>query len=409
MRADITDFVARCQVCQQVRIEHQRPGGLVRSLPVPEWKWTDISMDFVTGLRRDVRGFDAIWVVVDRLTKSTHFIAIQETWPASRLAEEFIRQIVRLHGVPERIVSDRDGRFTSRFWHQVQEALGTRLHFSTAFHPQTDGQSERTIQTLEDMLRSCVLEWGDRWVRFLPLVEFSYNNSYHASIEMAPYEALYGRRCKSPVCWDEPADTVSSLPELVRETVDEVGRIREHMRVAQDRQKKYADRRKTEIEFEVGSHVWLRVSPTRGVRRFGIKGKLSPRYIGPFEILDRVGEVAYRLALPPSLAGVHDVFHVSQLRQYVPDPSHVLDYSDLQIEPDHTFVERPVRVLDRRVKRLRNREVPLLLVQWSRRSPEEATWETEESIRASYGDVLDKLLASYVEPSIDISLTSRVR
>jgi len=406
MRADITDFVARCQVYQQVRIEHQRPGELVRSLPVPEWKWTNISMDFVTGLRRDVRGFDAIWVVVDRLTKSAHFIAIQETWLVSRLAEEFIRQIVRLYGVPERIVSDRDGRFTSRFWQCVHAAMGTRLQFSTSFHPQTDGQSERTIQTLEDILRSCVLEWGDRWVRYLPLVEFSYNNSYHSSIEMAPYEALYGRRCKSPVCWNEPADTVTSLPELVRETVGQVGRIREHMRVAQDRQKKYADRRRTEIVFDVGTHVWLRVSPTRGVRRFGIKGKLSPRYIGPFEILERVGEVAYRLALPPSLAGVHDVFHVSQLRRYVPDPSHVLDHSDLHIEPDHTFIEHPVRILDSRVKKLRNREVPLLLVQWSRRGPEEATWETEESIRASYGGVLDELLASYVEPSVDISLTS---
>jgi hypothetical protein len=225
MRADIAEFVARCQICQQVRIEHQRPGGLVRSLPVPEWKWTDISMDFVTGLRRDVRGFDAIWVVVDRLTKSAHFIPIQETWPVSTLAQEFIRQIVRLHGVPERIVSDRDGRFTSRFWRQVHEALGSRLQFSTSYHPQTDGQSERTIQTLEDMLRACVLEWGDRWVRFLPLVEFSYNNSYHASIDMAPYQALYGRRCKSPLCWDDPADTVATLPEMVRETVDQIGRI----------------------------------------------------------------------------------------------------------------------------------------------------------------------------------------
>ena len=147
--------------------------------------------------------------------------------------------------------------------------------------------------------------------------------------------------------------------------------------------------------FEVGDHVWLRVSPTRGVRRFGIKGKLSPRFIGPFEILERVGEVAYRLALPPSLAGVHDVFHVSQLRKYVPDPSHVLDHSDLRIEADHTFVERPIRILDRRVKQLRTKEVPLVLIQWSRRSPEEATWETEESIRASYSSVWDELIAEF--------------
>jgi hypothetical protein len=178
------------------------------------------------------------------------------------------------------------------------------------------------------------------------------------------------------------------------------------MRVAQDRQKKYADRRRTEIVFEVGDHVWMRVSPTRGVRRFGIRGKLSPRFIGPFEILERVGEVAYRLALPPSLAGVHDVFHVSQLRRYIPDPSHILDHSDLRIEPDHTFVEHPIQILDRRVKKLRNREVPLVLVQWARREPEEATWETEDSLRASYGTALDDLLASYVEPREDLTLTS---
>ena len=205
------------------------------------------------------------------------------------------------------------------------------------------------------------------------MVEFSYNNGYHSSIGMPPFEALYGRRCKSPLCWDDPADPASTLPDMVQETVDQIGRIREHIRVARDRQKKYADRRRTEIVFEVGESVWLRVSPTRGIRRFGIKGKLSPRFIGPFPILDRVGEVAYRLALPTSLAGVHDVFHVSQLRRYIPDPSHELDYSDLHVEPDHTFVEYPVRILDRRVKQLRSRIVPMFLVQWARRSPEEAT------------------------------------
>jgi hypothetical protein len=137
-----------------------------------------------------------------------------------------------------------------------------------------------------------------------------------------------------------------------------------------------------------------------------MKGKLSPRYVGPFEILERVGEVAYKVALPPRLAGIHDVFHVSQLRKYEPDPSHRLDYSGLEIAPDHTFVEHPIAVLDRRVKKLRRREVPLVLIQWARRSPEEATWETEESIRASYGDVLDELLVSYVQPRADIALTA---
>ena len=150
----------------------------------------------------------------------------------------------------------------------------------------------------------------------------------------------------------------------------------------------------------------MRVSPTRGVRRFGIRGKLSPRYVGPFPITQRVGAVAYRIELPESLAGVHDVFHVSQLRRYIPDPSHVIDHSDLQLEPDHTYEERPIAVLDRRVKQLRHRTVPLVLVQWTRRGCGEATWETEESLRASYGSTLDDLLAAYVEPVADASLTS---
>ena len=239
MRKDVVDFVAACQTCQQVRIEHQRPGGYPKSLPVLKWKWTDISMDFVTGLRGS-RGYDGIWVIVDRLTKSAHFLPIKMTWPMSKLATLFVQQIVKLHGVSSVILSDRDGRFTSHFWRSVHESMGTRLHFSTAFHPQTDGQSERTIQTLEDLLRACVLDWGTDWVRHLPLVEFAYNNSYHSSIGRAPYEALYGRRCRTPLCWDDPAEMNGTSTNLVQETVDQIVRILEHMRISQDRQMKYA-------------------------------------------------------------------------------------------------------------------------------------------------------------------------
>ena len=171
-------------------------------------------------------------------------------------------QIVKLHGVPKTIVSDRDGRFTSRFWQQVHESLGTNLHFPTTYHPQSDGQSERTIQTLEDMLRACILDWGGHWSDHLALVEFSYNNSWHASIQMAPYEALYGRRCRTPLCWDEPTGIVGEPPQMIEETIGKVALIRERLLVAQSRQKSYADKRRRPLEFEVGAHVWLRVSPT---------------------------------------------------------------------------------------------------------------------------------------------------
>ena len=193
MKKDVAEFVSRCLICQQVKAEHQRPAGLLQSLLIPQWKWEKTTMDFVVGLPRCQSGYDEIWVIVDRLTKSAHFLPMKNSDSIEKFAELYVKEIVRLHGTPVSIVSDRDPWFTSRFWPSLHRALGTRLHFSTAFHPQTDGQSERTIQTLEDMLRACVLEFKGIWDRHLPLMEFSYNNSYQSSIEMAPYEALYGR------------------------------------------------------------------------------------------------------------------------------------------------------------------------------------------------------------------------
>ena len=182
-----------------MKAEHQKPAGKIQLLPIPVWKWEKITMDFVTGLPRTQRQHDAIWVIVDRLTKSAHFLPINVEDSLENLAKLYVDKIVRLHGVPVSIVSYRDPRFTSRFWPSLQVALGTRLHFSTTFHPQTDGQSERTIQTLEDMLRACVMEFKGSWDTHLALMEFAYNNSYQASIEMAPFEALYGRKCKTQV------------------------------------------------------------------------------------------------------------------------------------------------------------------------------------------------------------------
>jgi hypothetical protein len=220
MKREIAHFVEQCLTCQQVKMENQRPSGLLQPLLIPEWKWENISMDFVCGLPRTSKNHDAIWVVVDRLTKSAHFIPIRMNYSLDKLAELYVNEIVRLHGVPVSIVSDRDLRFTSRFWGSLQKALGTKLNFSTAFHPQTDGQSERTIQILEDMLRTCVLDFKGSWIDHLTMVEFAYNNSYQASIEMAPYEALYGRRCRSPICWDEVGERKILGPEIVLKTCE---------------------------------------------------------------------------------------------------------------------------------------------------------------------------------------------
>ena len=272
-------------------------------------------------------------------------------------------------------MSDRDPRFTAHFWKSFQKAMGTRLMMSTSFHPQTDGQSERTIQVLEDILRACVLDHKGSWEKHLPLVEFAYNNSYQASIQMAPYEALYGRPCRSPLCWTEVGESSITGPDMIRDTSEKVSLIRQRLLTAQSRQKSYAD---------VLRRPFLKVMPKRGVVRFGKRGKLSPRFIGPFEILKRVGTVAYLLALPPSMSGVHEVFHVSMLRKYTPDLARVVDWGHIEVDTDETFEEGPMCIVDSRDQVLRRKTVRLVRVPWRHYGVEESTWEREDTMQATY-------------------------
>ena len=238
---------------------------------------------------------------------------MRTNYTLDKLTELYIKEIFRLHGIPISIISDRDPRFTSRFWGKLQEALGTQLNFSTAFHLQTDEQSKRMIQILEDMLRSCMIDYEGSWDRHVPLVEFVYNNSFQSSIGMAPYEALYGRKCRTPLCWTELSEKKVIGPDLIRETEEKVKMIRERLKVATDRPKSYADIKRKDIRYKIGEKVFLKVSPWKKVMRFGKKGKLSPRFIGPYEVIEKVGPVAYKLALPPELERIHSVFHVSML------------------------------------------------------------------------------------------------
>ncbi|GJS78870.1 putative reverse transcriptase domain-containing protein [Tanacetum coccineum] len=208
MKKDIAVYVSRCLTCLKVKVEHQRPSGLLQQPEIPEWKWERIAMDFMTKLPRTNSEHDTIWVIMDRLTKSAHFLPMRENYKIDRLARLYLIEIVARHGVSISIILDRDSRFTSRFWQSMQKALGTRLDMSTTYHPQSDGQSEHTIQTLEDMLRACVLDFGGSCDVHLPLVEFSYNNSYHSSVRCAPFEALYGRKCRSPIMWAEVGEVI---------------------------------------------------------------------------------------------------------------------------------------------------------------------------------------------------------
>ncbi|GKB18995.1 putative reverse transcriptase domain-containing protein [Tanacetum coccineum] len=298
MKKDIAEYVGKCLTCLKVKAKDQRLFSLLQQPEIPVWKWEGIAMAFVTKLPRTSSGHDTIWVIVDRLTKFAHFLPMREDYKMDRLARLYLNEIVARHGVPISIILDRDSRFTSRFWQSMLEALGTRLDMSTAYHPQTDGQSECTIQTLEDILRACVLDFGGSWDVHLLLVEFLYNNSYHSSVRCASFEALYGRKCRSPIMWAE-----------------------DRLKAARDRQKSYADKRRKPLEFSVGDYVLLKVSPWKGVVRFGEKGKLAPRCVGPFEIIEKVGPVVYKLYFPEELDGVHDTFHVSNLKKCLADPT----------------------------------------------------------------------------------------
>ncbi|GJW20790.1 retrovirus-related pol polyprotein from transposon TNT 1-94 [Tanacetum coccineum] len=305
-------------------------------------------------------------------------------YSTEKLARLYTDEIVARHGVPVSIISDRDARFTSRLWQTFQKALGTRLDMSTAYHPQTDGQSERTIQTLEDMLRACVIDFGGSWDVHLPLAEFSYNNSYHTSIRCAPFEALYGRKCRSPVLWAEIREGSLIGPELVQETTDKVVAIKERLQAARDRQKSYADNRRKPLEFEVGDRVMLKVSPWKGVVRFGKKGKLAPRYVGPFEILERIGPVAYRLRLPEELSGVHDTFHVSTLKKCLADASLHVPLNEIKVDKTLRFIEEPVEILDREIKSLKRSKISLVKVRWDSKRGPEFTWEREDFMKSKY-------------------------
>ncbi|KAD7117538.1 hypothetical protein E3N88_04806 [Mikania micrantha] len=288
------------------------------------------------------------------------------------------------HGVPVSIVSDRDTRFVSRFWKRFHESMGTRLNISTAYHPQTDGQSERTIQTLEDMLRACIIDFGGSWDDHLPLVEFSYNNSYHASIGMPPYEALYGRRCRTPVCWGGVGQKEVGSKAAVLDLTEKLQLVKARMKAAQDRQKSYADKRRRPIEFEVGDQVLLKVSPWKGIIRFRKRGKLSPRFIGPFRIIARVGKVAYRLDLPDELSGIHPTFHVSHLRKCLADDVAYVPLNDIEVDEKLNYIEEPVAIVDTKEKQLRNKVIKQIKVQWKHRKGSDATWETEDEMKRLY-------------------------
>nr|GEU77706.1 putative reverse transcriptase domain-containing protein [Tanacetum cinerariifolium] len=266
-----------------------------------------IAIDVVTKLPRTSSGHDTIWVIMDRLTKSTHFLPMREDYKMDRLARLYLNKVVARHGVPISIILDRDSRFTSRFRQSMQEALGTRLDISTASHPQTEGQSERIIQTLEDMLRACVLDFEGSWDVHLPLVEFLYNNSYHSSVRCVSFEALYGRKCHLPIMWTEVGKSQLIGPELVQETTEKISQIKDRLKAV-------------------------------------------------------LGHVVYRLDMPEELNGVHEMFHVSNLKKCLVNPTLQVPLDENQVDAKLNFVEKPVGILDREFKNLKRSRIAIIKI-----------------------------------------------
>nr|GEX84697.1 putative reverse transcriptase domain-containing protein [Tanacetum cinerariifolium] len=296
----------------------------------------------------------------DRLTKLAHFIPTRETDNMETLTRLYIKEIVSRHGVPISIISDRNSHFTSRFWQSMQSASGTQLDMRTLYHPQTDGQSERTIQTLEDMLRAYVIDFGKGCKRHLPLVEF-------ASIKAAPF-ILYGRKCRSPIYWAEVGDVQIIGSEIIHETIEKIP-----------------------LEFQVGDRVMLKVSPRKGVIYFRKRGKLNPRYIRPFKILKKVDPMAYTLELLKLLSNVHNTFYISNLKKCISDESLIIPMKELRLDDKLNFVEKPVEIMDREVKKLKQSRIPIVKVRWNSKRGPEFTWEHENQIRAKYPHLFPKI------------------
>nr|GEX68549.1 retrotransposon protein, putative, Ty3-gypsy subclass [Tanacetum cinerariifolium] len=304
----------KCLTCAKVKAECQKSSDLLVQPVIPVWKWENITMDFITKLPKMSTGQDTIWVIVDRLTKPAHFLPMKETDSMKKLTRQYLKEVVSRHGVPVLIISNRDSKFTPYFWKPLNKALGNQLDMSTAYHPLTDGQSERTIQTLEDMLRACVMDFRK------------------------------GQKCRSPNCWAKVGDAQLTGLESFHETTEKIIQIKKRIQVSRDRQNSYADRRRKPLEFEVGDKVMLKLSPWKGVICFDKRGKLNPRYIGPFKILAKVGMLAYRLELPEQLSRVHNTFHMSNLKKCFVDEPLAIPLDEIHIDDKLNFIEETMKL-----------------------------------------------------------------
>ncbi|KAJ9544252.1 hypothetical protein OSB04_023959 [Centaurea solstitialis] len=360
MKRDVAKYVEKCMTCLRVKAEHQMPHGKLQPLETPKWKWEHVTMDLVIGLPRMIRKHDAIWVVVDTLTKSAHLIAIREASSSEVLADIYVREIVVRHGVPVTVISDRDVRFTSHFWNKFHDELAQNLSSTQLF-------------THRRMVRA--------------------RGPFGLS------RTCYGRaclilECRTPICCGKVGQRELGSTKIVQKTTESIQLIRDRLKTAESRQKSYTDKRRSDLEFYVGDKK---------------RGKIGPRFIGPFEIVARVGKVAYRLELPPEHSQIHNTFHVSQLRKCLADESAHIPFDDIQVDERLNYVERPIAVLERKTKTLRNKEVGIMKVQWKHRKGSEWTWEPEDEMRRKYPELWYELIVVLVRELYKPSCQCQVR
>ncbi|BAF14549.1 Os04g0389000, partial [Oryza sativa Japonica Group] len=378
-RAVVQEHARACFTCQQNKTEHLQPAGLLQSLPVPSAVWADIAMDFVEGLPR-VHGKTVILTVVDRFSKFAHFIPMAHPYTATSVAAAFFSEIVRLHGVPASIVSDRDPVFTSTFWRELFRLAGVRLNLSSAFHPQSDGQSEVTNKIIAMYLRCLTGDRPRHWLRWLPWAEYCYNTSYQSSLRTSPFRVVYGREPPTLRAYEPGSTRLLAVQQAMQDRDEFLREIRDRLEQAQQTHKSAYDGKHRALEFSVGDWLWLRLLH-RPIASLGVtgRGKLGPKFYGLYRVAERIGSVAYRLQLPPG-ARLHDVFHVRLLKPFCgtpPDsvpPLPPIQHGQVCLQPAAVTQSRLAR------------GVRQVLVQWKDKPSAEASWMPLDEFRTLHPD-----------------------
>ncbi|XP_050942184.1 transposon Tf2-1 polyprotein isoform X1 [Cucumis melo] len=398
MKRDVMRYCEECAICQRNKSSALTPAGLLMPLEIPDAIWSDISMDFIEGLPKS-KGWDVILVVVDRLSKYSHFLLLKHPFTAKMVAETFIKEVVRLHGYPRSIVSDRDKVFLSHFWKELFRLAGTKLNRSSSYHPQSDGQTEVVNKSVETYLRCFCGEKPQEWSQWLHWAEYWYNTTYHSSIGITPFQAVYGRLPPPLIYYGDMETPNSTLDQQLKDRDITLGALKEHLKLAQERMKKQADSKRREVEFQEGDMVFLKLRPYRQASiRKKRNEKLSPKYFGPYRVLERIGKVAYRLELPAE-AAIHPVFHVSQLKKAVGRGETVQSLTPY-INENHEWITQPEEVYGYR-KNPSTREWEAL-ISWKGLPPHEATWESCTDMKYQFPEF-------HLEDKVDLEEESDAR